>query len=278
MSRPPDDDDAPWRRGVDARGVQPPGRRFSKERRDRRWSASGVRGVTPPGHMPKERRTRDLWSRVPKEERAAAARALEVARRRTARGLPSPEVPAARPVAGARPRVELQSMDIRRFAEVFERLRDRLAEDTHSEESAEELAMAIRQSMAPFEIVAAFAALTAAVRDRKPLRRRHGRELERGMECYLNLAQRLGLEVPVPEGFEPQRLDPLFHDLPDEALSLPFAHLTLSLEGLTPLFDPDVAERSVEPVCREFRDAFIRGRTHGDRSLEAMFPPPEMQG
>lgn len=273
---PGGDDDAPWRSGVDAAGVRPPGRRLddASGRRSRAWSASGVEGVTPPGRMPLDRRPKDLWTAHQDAERAAARKAMKLARRLADRGRDAETPPPLRPVAGYQPQGHRDTPDLRTFPPFFEEVKVLLGRLEWDEETVDELAMVIRQSSSPFEILVAFAALTAAVEDRKSLRRQHGRELERGIDCYFNLLTRMGLEAEVPDGFDPDGVDSIFSGLPDSAVSLPFAHAVAALEQLHPFVDEDDPECLVPAACRRWRDVYITGRSFGDRSLEAIFPPP----
>lgn len=270
-----DEEDAPWRKGSGVQGVRPPERSRVRGRHEPAWSASGVRGVTPPGSMPKDRRPRDLWKQHQTREREAAKQAMKRARKRTAGARSAEAPPFARPVAGHLPQSHLDPCPVADFPQVFEELKCRLAQAELDEASAEEFAMVIRQSSAPFEVVVAFAVLTAAVQDRRSLRRQFGRELERGIECTFNLMERLGLEPEVPDEFEPERMDVLFFGFPDSGLEMPFAHLTVTLEHLIQLFEEDVAEAVVAPLIRELRASYIQGRSHGDQSLEEMFPAPD---
>ena len=63
----PKSEQSPWQKGTTIKGVVPPGRRLSNEKRKTKWSASGVKGVTPPGNLdPDEGPSADWYEREAK--------------------------------------------------------------------------------------------------------------------------------------------------------------------------------------------------------------------
>jgi hypothetical protein len=282
-----------WRVGVKGvEGVTPPGRRLDQggERRPTAWSASGVKGVTPPGKLGPAEGPAAAWALRKDGGRASAEKAnrrlLEQRRQATARSSPRPDAREAagehdpmRPVAGFLPDPfgdVGDPTDVRGF---LQSLGDFLAAHPPGEGALEDLAGAVLQGRAPYDVAVAFTLLNALVGKSEGLRRKHGPVLERGAKVFFNLASRLKADVKVPRGLVPETTDALFYDLPATGYQLPYAFATLALlrllERLRRPDDPD-HDRALGRFARDLYERFVGARALGDRPLSLMFPwePP----
>lgn len=262
-----DDDVSPWARGTGVKGIVPPGRRLSKDSRPTRWSASGVRGVRPPGNAkPGEI---PAWAKT-KDQRAADARRLKAQRKR-GDGTSNPN----RPTAGPQPDVSMPIEEPREFRKFLAGIETFLKDFPLPEDAAQDFAIAIRQSHAPYQIIIGFTGLSFLVGSDTRKRRTFSHALERGAVCYFNLAQRLDETINVPRGLRLQTVDPIFWDLPPSAIQLPYAWATDALCQLLFLFrheDNEDADEALMKLVRDKRRQHLEGRVYGDRDLVELFP------
>ncbi len=263
------DDEAvsPWLQGVAGiKGVVPPGRRLSDEARPNKWSASGVRGVRPPGNA--EVGSKPPWAETP-DKRASDARRrqaeLRKGKNKTQQG---------RPTDGVQPDLTLPLDKPKEFRKFLSQVEDHMRAHPMGLDNAEDFAIAIRQSHAPFQIVIGFTGLSMIVAEHQQLRRKLSTVLERGAMAYFNLAQRIDDSVKVPKGLHIETLDPLFWDMPRSFTKIPYAWATDAFCQLLFLFrhvGDEPSDRALIAVARQLRDQHINGRSFGDRSLETLF-------
>ena len=277
MTKNDDDAPSPWLKGVrGVKGIVPPGRRLSPkaERRPTKWSASGVKGVTPHGgHGPSEGPSVDWLLRSDTKKKAKAKKANQRALDSAKRGNDE-AVELLRPGAGFRPSIFADSNDPKSLEVFLKEINDLMSQDPPDSDAASDFAQMISQSHAPFEIVVAFAVLSAASARDESLRHEFGFELERGAKTYFNLARRLDPSVKVPRGLIPESVDPIFYDLPDTAYRVPFAHAAHAFLRMAPLLlrgDPEHDEK-LEAFATQLYERFIASRSLGDSPLASMFP------
>ncbi|MCA9552513.1 MAG: hypothetical protein KC933_20945 [Myxococcales bacterium] len=277
-----DDDRSPWLRGVaGVRGVVPPGRRLSKDKRPSRWSASGVKGVVPPGNQkPGEGPVAEWLKDKGKAKRQAEklnARALEAEKKAAERGKPSEgvEFDPMRPMAGFVPEVFADIGDPGDLKVFLQTINDFLTENRPDPTVAIHFNQVVNQSHAPFEIVVGFTVLSVLVGRSSELRRRFALSLERGAKAFFNLAGRLRTDVKPPRGLVPETVDAIFYDLPATAYQVPYAFATDAFVRLLELLrkddDPEYDATLLE-FARGLRERFIEGRSFGDTPLVRMFP------
>jgi hypothetical protein len=267
------DDDRPWA-ATGVRGITPPGRRLSKdEKRPLRWSASGVRGVTPPGKLEPGKGPATDWTM----KRAGAAPTR-----------PKPGAKAGGPQPGERvnagfvPDVLAGGDDPKSFKVFLDELAAFFRDHKPDEAAMVHLAELIGQSHAPYEIIVGFTVLSALVGADKQLRSRYSWALERGAKAFYNLAMRLDPRVKPPRGLSPQRLDPIFYDLPATAYQIPYAFATDAFVRILDLVRGDIAhDRKLVAFARDLHARFVGRRSFGDKPLADLFPfdePPWAPG
>jgi hypothetical protein len=286
---------SPWLKGVSGvKGVTPPGRRLSPptERRSTKWSASGVRGVTPPGKLAigrapgerlaeqteKKRALREKAQRRAYEEAKAARPGQAQKSKATPRKRAESAADLGRPVAGARPepfRDVKDPVDLKGF---LDEIAEFFKKNEMTDHAAESLGELIQQSRAPYEITVAFTILSVIVGRSVSARRRHTASLERGAKTYFNLARRLDPNVKPPRGLVPETMDPIFFDLPDTAMLIPYAFGTAAFVRMLDLLRKDEpTDEALAEVAHRMYARYIEKRSLGDESLERMFPwePPD---
>ncbi|MBI2375235.1 MAG: hypothetical protein HYV07_14660 [Deltaproteobacteria bacterium] len=261
MNKPPkSDDEAPWRRGGEVKGIVPPGRRLADDSRPNAWSASGVRGVRPPGTLAPGEGAATRWI-LEAEKRKDKKQKVQKA----ARAAAPPKKSAKDPKSPAEPKTLKDFLD-----QLADHSRETLPKDPAM---ISELLSFVGQSSRPFEIIVAFAVGSALIGGDQKLRSEHQWSLERGAKAFFNLAKRLDRSVRAPRGLVPETLDPLFYDLPDIALELPFAYLTYAFLALLDVLRVDrPRDRRLLRFAKSLHSRFIEGRRYGDRTLESMFP------
>jgi hypothetical protein len=268
-------DQSPWQKGTTVKGVVPPGRRLSDDKRKTRWSASGVKGVTPPGNLDAAEGPGADWYK--KEERAKEKKAKENQRAlEKAKAKPGKqEVQSMRPTAGFVPDPFSDLKDPSDLKEFLRLLNEFLDKHKLGPELAEGFASLITQSHSPFEIVVAFTVLSALVGKSTQMRRRYGVALERGAKVYFNLIGRLEKNVQVPRGLVPETVNALFYNLPQVAYQVPYAYATHAFVRMMELLrdgSNHVMDREVGALGEELYRRFIEGRSFGDQALVKMFP------
>ena len=273
MSRKPTDP-PPWLKGVTGvTGVVSPGRRLSPpdERRPTAWSASGVSGVTPPGKVAARGKPVDPKAGAQRRMQANL-RALQ-RRRRSGDGAARPEND--RPQAGFLPDVFADIHDPPDLQDFLKLLSDFLDEDPPREAAIDDIDHLVIQSRAPFELVVGFTVMSTLVGKDDDLRQEFVASLDRGANAFFNLARRLNPRIRVPRGIIPDVVDALFFDLPDLALTIPFAFATDAFVRIMPLLrrddDPGYDERLLR-FAQRLRARFIDTRSFGDQPLDRMFP------
>ena len=119
----------------------------------------------------------------------------------------------------------------------------------------------------------AAAKLSALIAGDTEQRNRYARPLERGARAFFNLAMRLDSSVKPPRGLAPQRLDPIFYDVPKTAYQVPYAFATDAFVRILELLRGDLRhDRLLVGLARDLYQRFIASRSYGDRALSAMFP------
>ncbi|MBI4815271.1 MAG: hypothetical protein HY791_03365 [Deltaproteobacteria bacterium] len=271
MSKPPpkSDDEAPWRKGGEVKGIVPPGRRLASEARANTWSASGVRGVSPPGTL--------------KPGEGAATRWILEAEQRSGKKKPKA---AAKPndEKAAKKKSEKNSnsgtpAEPKNLKEFLDQIADFTREGLPKDHAMiAELLSFVGQSSRPFEIIVAFAVGSALIGSDQKLRSEHQWALERGAKAFFNLAKRLDKSVRAPRGLVPETLDPLFYDLPEISLQIPFPYMVRAFLDQLDLLRVDLPhDRKLIRFAKSLYARFIENRSYGDRRLSSMFPwePPE---
>ena len=282
MTKKKDDakeDERPWTKGTNVKGVVPPGRRLDKTKsRKTRWSATGVSGVTPPGKLKPDEGPSVDW--VEKEERRKEKKTKDNKRQAEKAKSGNAKLDPMRPIAGFKPNALADVADPTDMKSFLKPINDFLDQKKPSSDLAQAFASLITQSHAPFDILIGFTILSALIGKSTQLRRRYAVALERGAKVYFNLLQRLEKNVQVPRGLVPETVNALFYDLPQAALSVPYAYATSAflrqMELLRDSFKPELDQAIVE-LGQQLFDKFIAGRSLGDMSLAKMFPytPPE---
>lgn len=264
-----DDDDKPppWHL-PGAKQVVPPGRRLSKpdDRRSTQWSASGVQGIRAPGKQKPGEGAAYAWmTRKDKKKKRKAP----PARRPEAQGAPD----AGRPTAGFVPNVFADTGDPDSLKAFLDQIAGWFREHKPDESALTHLAELIGQSHAPYEIIVAFTALSAIIGGETELRNRYAWALERGAKAFYNLAMRLDKRVRPPRGLSPQRMDPIFYDLPATAYQLPYAYATDAFLRMLELVRGGIGhDRQMLRFARDLHQRFIEQRAYGDRALGDIFP------
>lgn len=224
-------------------------------------------GVVPPGGQ-----TGGGPGPGPKRKRqgASPARVLAAARR----GEELPPLDLGRPMAGFVPQVFADAGDPDGLEPLLSEISRFLTEHRPPPERAESFSSLLFQSRAPFELVLGFTLLSVLVGSRQDLRRRYGLALERGAKAFFNLARRLDPGAKIPRGLNPETLDPLFLDLPDIALQVPFAFVADAFcRQIDLLFEAEPArDRLLVEEALSLRRRFIERRAYGDRALRDLFP------
>jgi hypothetical protein len=259
-------DRPPWH-APGVTGVEPPGRRLAKptETKGQPWNASGVRGVTPPGKLkPGEGPAVEWLARKEKKTAPAGGGGKKT---------PGEAPPAGRPTAGFVPDVFSDQGDPKTLRDFLDEIAKYFREHAPDESATVHLAELIGQSHAPYELVVAFTLLSALVGTDTEQRNRYAWALERGAKAFYNLAMRLDKKVKPPRGLAPQRLDPLFYDLPASAYQIPYAYATDAFLRMLELVRGDIAhDRAMITFARGMHQRFVASRSFGDKALSHMFP------
>ena len=131
----------------------------------------------------------------------------------------------------------------------------------------------IGQSHAPYEIIVGFTILSTVVGQDSELRSTYAWALERGARAYFNLAMRLDDTVKPPRGLLPQRLDPIFYDLPATAFQIPYAFATNAYLKLIELLvgEPEY-NRALIKFGEKLYAEYIQGHRYGNEPLSTLFP------
>lgn len=254
-------------------GIVPPGRRLGDDSRPSRWSASGVRGVVPPGKLDPRESPTVQWAKRLEAKKAAKVKANRAAARR-AEPVEAPEIDWMRPMAGFIPALFADAGDPDDLEAMLEELSAFISEHRPSIPLAESFRELLTQSSAPYELVVGFTVLSAIIGRSTQLRRRYALALERGAKAFFNLARRLNPTVKPPRGLAPETLDPIFFDLPDIALDVPFAYATDAFCRQIELLREDELprDRALVEHASHLRRRFIERRAFGDRPLRDLFP------
>ena len=267
--KPKDDEpSAPWH-APGVKGVRPPGRRLGAptERRVSAWSASGIRGITPPGTQEPGEGAAAQWT-MRKDKAKKKKRPVAVQKAK-----PAAAQRGGQPDAGFVPNVLAGGDDPTSLKALLDDLAGFFREYKPDESASVHLAELIGQSHAPYEIVVGFTLLSAIIGKDTELRNRFAWALERGAKAFYNLAMRLDKTVKPPRGLAPQRLDPIFYDLPATAYQIPFAFATDAFLRMLDLVRGDIGhDRNMLRFARALHERFIGGRNYGDRALSEMFP------
>lgn len=260
-----DDERPPWYSpGVD--GIVPPGRRLGKpgDKRHAKWAAAGVNGVVPPGNQKPGDGPGARWV-MGKEKSKPKGKPIP----RTASG----SVDQGRPTAGFIPNVFADSDDPRNLKAFLDEIAAYFREHRPDDSALVHLSELIGQSHAPYEIIVAFTVLSTLIGPDTDLRNRYSWALERGAKAFYNLAMRLDNRVRPPRGLAPQRMDPLFYDLPPTAYKVPFAFATEAFLRMLELMRGDIGhDRAMMRFARDLYLRFVEQRSFGDKPLADMFP------
>jgi len=253
------------------------------------WHASGVSGIIPPGR------------RLSKKSKTAATptwRASNVAGIRIDEGKfdadgdgawrmqrssiqkPRPSVSSSRAAAGRRKPAKSKTDAIESTRPSLKSFLDEIAafirENPPASSSTEMMAELITQSHAPYEITLGFTVLSALVGQDQEQRNRYASVLERGAQVFFNLAMRLDKTVEAPPGLAPQRLDPLFYDLPATAFQIPLAFATDAFLRISELLEKDVThDRALFDFGQALYGAHILAHRYGDQALSELFEKPK---
>ncbi len=261
-----DDKPPPWHL-PGAKHVVPPGRRLDKaDNASNRWSASGVRGIRAPGNQkPGEGAA---WQWMTRKDKGKKRKKPTTAKRPG-----SATADAERPTAGFVPNVFADTGDPVSLKAFLEEIANWFRDNHPDDISKTHLAEMIGQSHAPYEIIVAFTMLSAIVGGDTNERNRFAWALERGAKAFYNLAMRLDKNVRPPRGLAPQRMDPIFYDLPGTAFQIPYAYATDAFLRLIELTRGSIAhDRKMMSFSRDLHRRFIEERSYGDRSLGDIFP------
>jgi hypothetical protein len=247
------------------KGVTPRGRRLDAAGSPRaaRWSASGVQGVTPPGSVKPGDGPATQWLNRRKQTKKRPPRRAD----------PGAAPGSGRPTVGFVPDVLAGADDPQGMRAFLEEIAGFFREHRPDDSAAAHLAELIGQSHAPYEIVVAFTVLSALLAGDTAQRNRLSRPLERGARAFFNLAMRLDDTVKAPRGLAPQRLDPIFYDVPRTAYQVPYAFATDAFVRIIELLRGDLRhDRLLVRFARDLYQRFIASRSYGDRALSSMFP------
>ncbi len=262
-----DDERRPWD-SPGITGVTPPGRRLDKpgDKRYAKWAASGVRGVVPPGSLkPGEGAAAEWLQRKGKRRPTKPSVPKKTSK-------PAPTNP-ERPTAGFLPDVFSDTDDPRSLKVFLDEIAFFMRDNQPDEDAPMHLAELIGQSHAPYEIIVGFTLLSAVVGQDTEMRNRFAWALERGAKAFYNLAMRLDRKVKAPRGLAPQRLDPIFYDLPSTAYQVPYAFATDAFLRVMELVRADTGhDRLLITFARDLYDRYVVQRSFGDKPLSDLFP------
>ena len=249
------DDEAPPWAATGVKGIVPPGRKLSAtDKRTAPWRSTGVRGVELSNRSDVSA-DQERWKidRAGKKRRAPPARKPQPP--------PKPGVGQIEPQAQSGLKIFLD--------EIAEFFRGNLP----PEECTVSLSELIGQSHAPYEIIMGFTVLSTVVGQDGELRDTYAGALERGARAYFNLAMRLDDSIKPPRGLLPQRLDPIFYDLPATAFQLPYAFGTDAyLKTMELLVGEPQYNRLLVELGEKLYARHIEGQRYGDENLSTLFP------
>jgi hypothetical protein len=250
-----DDEEVPPWRATGVKGIVPPGRKLPDQANaDAPWRATGVGGI----------RVTDNQASAPAQDRWKMNRGAKTRPRPVATRAQKPKSAPQNP-SGAKD----SSPSIKDFLDDIAAF---IREHPPAPECSESLAELIRQSQAPYEIIIGFTILSTVVGQDSEMRNKYAWVLERGARAYFNLAMRLDKTIKPPRGLVPQRLDPLFYDLPATAFQIPFAFGTDSFLRIIDLLQRDVPyNRILIEHAQKLYDTHIQPHHYGDQSLTELF-------
>ena len=283
-----DDERRPWD-SPGVRGVVPPGRRLPRRKpsvpdpsrrglrdverpsvadhrgqRKVAWAASGVKGVVPPGKLGIGEGPATDWVMAKAKQRPKARPKPPPAK--GSKAAPNAE----RPTVGFIPNVLADEPDsLKAFLdEIAVWIRDNRPDDSASTHLAE----LIGQSHAPYELVVGFTTLSALIGSDTAQRNNFAWALERGAKAFYNLAMRLDSKVKAPRGLAPQRLDPIFYDLPATAYQIPYAFATDAFVRILDLLRGELGhDRKLVRFARDLYERYVAQRSYGDKPLAELF-------
>jgi len=255
-----EDKPPPWHaNGV--KGVVPPGRKLGKKSPAKAaapWRATGVRGIRLDENRDEDEAL-DQW-RMKRSAFKKPSQAKEPTRSK------APSKPKETKTEKPGPNLKLFLDEIAAF----------FREHPPEQKSHEMLAELIGQSHAPYEITLGFTVLSALVGQDTEQRNKYAWALERGARAFFNLAMRLDKTVKAPRGLAPQRLDPLFYDLPATAFQIPYAFATDAFLRIIELVQGEHAHnQAVNRFGKELYEKHIQGHRYGDQSLAELFGKPD---